>query len=51
MDVDGLTRDLCNMVMANLWGGKGGIVLFEWQMHHLVPIHSGEYTVSNYLVC
>lgn len=48
MDAEGLTRELCHMVMANMADGKGGIVLFEGQMDHLVPVHSEEYTASNY---
>ena len=49
MDADGLTRELCYMVMANMTDGKGGIVLFEGEMDHLVPVHSEEYLASDYL--
>lgn len=48
MDADGLTRELCDMVMANMRDGKGGIVLFEGNTDHLVPVHSEEYIASNY---
>lgn len=48
MDADGLTRELCHMVMANMTDGKGGIVLFEGEMDHLVPVHSEEYIASDY---
>ena len=48
MDAEGLTRELCHMVMANMTDGKGVIVLFEGQIDHLVPVHSEEYTASNY---
>ncbi len=48
MDADGLTRELCHMVMANMRDGKGGIVLFEGNTDHLVPVHSEEYIASNY---
>ena len=48
MDAEGLTRELCQMLMANMTDGKGGIVLFTGQMDHLVPVHREEYTALNY---
>lgn len=43
IDADGLTRELCHMIMASMRDGKGGIALFEGKIDHLVPIHSQEY--------
>ncbi len=50
IDADGLTRELCHMVMASLRDGKGGISLFEGKIDHLIPIHSQEYVASKYFV-
>ena len=48
MDAEGLTRELCHMVMASMRDGQGGLVLFEGPMNHLVPVHNEEYIASQY---
>ncbi|XP_067051737.1 uncharacterized protein [Acropora muricata] len=39
MDAEGLTRELCHM-MSSMRDGKGGIILFEGQIDHLIPVHN-----------
>ena len=48
MDADGLTRELCHMIMATMRDGKGGIILFEGQVDHLIPVHNEQYLASQY---
>lgn len=49
IDADGLTRELCHMIMATLRDGEArGIQLFEGAVDHLIPIHSEEYIASKY---
>ena len=50
IDADGLTRELCHMIMASLRDGKSGILLFEGKIDHLIPVHSQEYVASKYFV-
>ena len=50
IDADGLTRELCHMIMASLRDGKSGILLFEGEIDHLIPVHSQEYVASKYFV-
>ena len=47
--MEGLTRELCHMVMAALRDGKGDIRLFEGVIGHLLPIHNELYLASNIL--
>lgn len=48
MDADGLTRELCHMMMSRMRDGDGGIVLFEGQIDHLIPVHNEQYLASQY---
>ena len=48
IDADGLTQELCHMVMATLQDGKGGVQLFEGKTAHLIPVHNEEYIASHY---
>lgn len=48
IDADGLTRELCHMVMASIQDGKGGVQLFEGKRDHLIPVHNEEYIASHY---
>jgi hypothetical protein len=46
IDAEGLTRELCHMVMATLRDGKGDIMLFEGVVGHLIPVHNEQYIAS-----
>ena len=46
--MEGLTRELCHMVMAALRDGKGDIRLFEGVIGHLLPIHNELYLALKY---
>lgn len=48
MDAEGLTRELCHMMMSSMRDGKGGIILFEGQIDHLIPVHNEQYLASQY---
>ena len=48
IDADGLTRELCHMVMTALREGKGDIRLFEGVVGHLLPVHNELYIASKY---
>lgn len=48
IDADGLTRELCHIVMATIQDGKGGVQLFEGKTDHLVPVHNEEFIASHY---
>ena len=50
IDADGLTRELCHVIMASLRDGKSDILLFEGKIDHLIPVHSQEYVASKYFV-
>ena len=48
MDAEGLTRELCHMMISSMRDGKGGIILFEGQIDHLIPVHNEQYLASRY---
>ena len=48
IDADGLTRELCHIVMATIHDGKGGVQLFEGKIDHLIPVHNEEFIASHY---
>ena len=48
IDAEGLTREVCHMVMAALRDGKGDIRLFEGVVGHLLPMHNELYIASKY---
>ena len=35
-------------MMSSMRGGEGGIVLFEGQIDHLIPVHNEQYLASQY---
>ncbi len=49
IDAEGLTRELCHMVMACLRDGKGDITLFKGVIGHLLPVHK-QYLASKYFL-
>ena len=50
MDANALTREFCHIVMSGLKEGSGGLVLFEGEDDHLLPVHCAEYVASEYFV-
>ena len=32
--------------MSRMWDGEGGIIHFEGQINHLIPVHNGQYLAS-----
>lgn len=50
MDADALTREFCHIVMSALKNGGGGIVLFEGEEDHLLPVHCADYIASEYFI-
>lgn len=50
IDANGLTKELCHMIVQGLRDGSKGYVLFEGQPDHLLPIHCEEHIQSNLFV-
>ncbi len=48
IDANGLTRELCHIILTTIREGINGFQLFEGAADHLIPVHSEEYTASTY---
>lgn len=48
IDADGLTKEFFTLIMSALASGKGGYILFEGEIDHLVPVNSEEFYQSGF---
>ena len=49
IDANGLTKEFFTLIMNALASGKGGYILFEGEIDHLVPVNSEEFYQSGFL--
>lgn len=48
IDADGLTKEFFTLIISALASGKGGYILFEGEIDHLVPVNSEAFYQSGF---